>query len=88
MDKRKVATCLRQHLEHRLSSALGCEPHDFKSVKLGWLIHLAFLVHGDQESISGFTTSIRTVVDLLGPDIVWEIEPKPMPEPPEKIVVN
>lgn len=71
MDKKLVAHKLREHLERRLSAALGCQREDFSKTKLGTLLHLSFLVHGDQECLSGFTTCIRGVLDLLGHEIVW-----------------
>jgi len=90
MNKQKVADCLRRHLERRLSTALGCEPEDLKIVKLGGLIHLAFLLHGDQESISGFSTCIRAVLELVGHEIVWADPAKVEDEQPKvtKVVVN
>ena len=71
MDRKLVAQKLREHLERRLSSALGCQREDFSKTKLGTLLHLCFLVHGDQECLSGFTTCIRGVLDLVGHEIVW-----------------
>ena len=89
MDKKLVAHKLRQHLERRLSTALGCQPEDFSKTKLGTLIHLCFLVHGDQECLSGFTTCIRGVLDLLGHEIVWADPEEPEDEQKAtQVVVN
>jgi hypothetical protein len=87
-DKNKIAKNLRCHLERRLSTALGCEPEDLRKTKLGSLIHLSFLVHGDQECLSGFTTCIRAVVDLIGPDILWADPVGPAEEKTAQVVVN
>ena len=66
MDRKLVTRKLQEHLERRLSTALGCQPEDLSKTKLGTLLHLSFLVHGDQECLSGFTTCIRGVLDLVG----------------------
>jgi hypothetical protein len=71
MDKKLVAQNIRRHLERRLSTALGCAAEDLGKLKLGTLIHLSFLFHGDQECISGFSTCIRGVIELIGHEIVW-----------------
>jgi len=90
MNKQKIADNLRRHLERRLSVALGCEPEDLEVLKLGGLIHLAFILHGDQESISGFSTCIRAVLELVGHEIVWADPAKVEDEQPKvtKVVVN
>jgi hypothetical protein len=49
IDKIVVIRNLRMHLERRLSTALGCAPDDLGMLKLGTLIHLSFLLYGDQE---------------------------------------
>jgi len=63
---------------------------DFSKTKLGTLLHLCFLVHGDQECLSGFTTCIRGVLDLVGHEIVWAdpAEPEDEPQKPTQVVVN
>jgi len=71
IDKTVVVRNIRIHLERRLSTAMGCAPEDLRNLKLGTLIHLSFLLHGDQECISGFTSCIRGVIDLVGHELVW-----------------
>jgi len=38
-----------------------------------------------QQTIGGFETTMRALIDTLGHDVVWEITPEPKPEP-EKVV--
>lgn len=71
MNKTRVAEALRRHLERRLAAALRCEPQDFRNHKIGSLINLCFLVHGDGESIGGFYSTMQVVLDLIGSDLTW-----------------
>ena len=71
VDKSRIAEALRRHLERRLAFALKCEPQDFNHIKLGALVNLCFLVHGDGESIGGFYSTMQTVLDLIGSDLTW-----------------
>lgn len=71
MDKTRVAEAIRKHLERRLAAALKCEPQDFRNQKLGSLVHLCFLAHGDGESIGGFFSTIQAVLDLIGSELTW-----------------
>jgi hypothetical protein len=52
------------------------------------LAHFAFLLEGTEQTIGGFETTMRALIDLLGHDVVWETTPEPKPEPVEKVVVN
>lgn len=81
-DRTRVAEALRKHLERRLSAALKCEPGDLHSAKLGTLVHLCFLVHGDGESIGGFYSTMQAVLDLIGNELTWA-QPAVEPEEPE-----
>jgi len=57
-------------------------------MKIGSLAHFAFLLEGTEQTIGGFETTMRALIDLLGHEIVWEIEPESKPESVEKVVVN
>ena len=72
MNKRRViAAALRKHLERRLASQLDCAVEDLRSLKLGTLVHLLFVICGDLESIGGFHTTIHGFIALVG-DVLWE----------------
>ena len=84
-----MAAALRKHLERRLAFALKCEPQDFRNQRIGSLINLCFLVHGDGESIGGFFSTMQAVLDSIGSDLTWqtpEVEEEPKAE--EKEVIN
>ena len=88
MDKKLAAEKIRSRLEKRLASFLGCEPHELPRMKLGTLVHTAFLLWGDGEELGGFLTTMGAVLQLVGHEIVWEnIEPKEAEETP-KVVIN
>jgi len=53
-------------------------------MKIGTLAHFAFLLEGTEQTLGGFETSMRALIDLLGHDIVWEITP----EPEKETVIN
>jgi hypothetical protein len=40
------------------------------------------------QTIGGFETTMRVLLDLLGHEIVWEIEPESEPEREEKMLIN
>jgi len=67
MDKKLAAEKIRARLEKRLASYLGCEPHELPRMKLGTLVHTAFLLWGDGEELGGFHTSMGGVLQLVGP---------------------
>lgn len=71
VDRTRVAEALRRHFERRLAAALKCEPQDFRNHRIGSLINLCFLVHGDGESIGGFYSTMQAVLDLIGNDLTW-----------------
>jgi hypothetical protein len=88
VDKRLAAEKIRTRLEKRLATFLGCEAGDLPRMKLGTLVHTAFLLWGDGEELGGFLTTMGAVLQLVGHEIVWEnIEPKEAEETP-KVVIN
>lgn len=93
MDKLRVADNIRRHLERRIAFLLDCKPEELRQQRLGTLIHLLFMLAGDGEEVSGFRTSIRGVLDLIGHEIVWaqpaEVEDsKEEEKPAEKVVIQ
>lgn len=89
MDKTRVAANIRLHLERRLAATLECDTRDLRHIKIGTLVHLVFLVNGDSESIGGFNTTMRGVLELIGNDLVWQTpEDTSVEETKEKAVVN
>lgn len=88
MDKKLAAEKIRTRLERRLSTFLGCEPHEVPRMKLGTLVHTLFLLWGDSEELGGFHTSMSGVMQILSHEIVWDIEPKAEEAETPKVVVN
>ena len=87
MDKKRAAERIRARLEKRISLALGCQPSELPRLKIGTLAHFAFLLEGTEQTIGGFETSMHALIQTLGHEVVWELEPKPEPEA-ESVVVN
>lgn len=84
-----MAANIRKHLERRLAFALKCEPRDFNHIKLGALVNLCFLVHGDGESIGGFYSTMQAVVDSIGNDLTWAqpvSDEEPVGEKKEEVI--
>jgi len=89
VDKRLAAEKIRARLEKRLSTFLGCELRELPRMKLGTLVHTSFLLWGDGEELGGFHTSMDGVLQLVGREIMWEIEtPKTEEAETPKVVVN
>jgi hypothetical protein len=88
VDKKLAAERIRARLERRIALVLGCQPCELPHMKIGSLAHFAFLLEGTEQTIGGFETTMRALIDLLGHDVVWETTPEPKPEPVEKVVVN
>ncbi len=92
VDKKIAAEKIRARLETRLANFLGCEVGDLPRMKLGTLVHTLFLLLGDSEELGGFHTSMDGVLQLVGREIVWDIEPKTEEAEEEaetpKVVVN
>lgn len=86
MDKKLAAEKIRARLEKRLSTFLACEVGDLPRLKIGTLIHTLFLLLGDTEELGGFHTTMAGVLQILGHEIVWDIEPKETEEMPREVV--
>lgn len=90
-DKKKMAERIREHLERRLCATVGCAPEDLRCFKTGTIAHLLILMIGDAESMPGFSTSLRGLIDLIGQELLWE-KPDDVEEQPQteltKAVVN
>ena len=76
MNKHLAAQKLRQILERRIAQVLECKPQELPQMKLGTLVHFVFLLLGDGETVGGFHSTMMAVLNLLGHEIVWDIEPK------------
>jgi hypothetical protein len=76
MNKHLAAQRLRQTLERRIAQVLECKPNELPRMKLGTLVHFLFLLVGDAETLGGFHTTMAALLNLLGNEIVWDIEPK------------
>jgi len=86
--KKIAAERIRARLEKRLANFLGCEVGDLPRLKLGTLVHTLFLVLGDSEELGGFHTSMDAVLQLVGREIVWDVELKVEETETPKVVVN
>ena len=76
MDNKLAAEKIRARLEKRLATFLGCEKRDLPRMKIGTLIHTIFLLLGDTEELGGFYTSMSGVLQIVGHEVVWDIDPK------------
>jgi hypothetical protein len=88
VDKKIAAERIRARLEKRLANFLGCEVGDLPRFKIGTLVHTLFLLLGDSEELGGFHTSMDGVLQLVGREIVWDIEPKTEEAETPKVVIN
>ena len=88
MDKKLAAEKIRVRLEKRLATFLGCGLQELPRMKLGTLVHTLFLLWGDSEELGGFHTSMDGVLQLVGREIVWDIEPKAEEAETPKVVIN
>jgi hypothetical protein len=92
MDKKLAAEKIRARLENRLVKFLACDVKDLPPLRLGELIHTSFLLWGDGEEMGGFNPTIRTIVEIVGREILWELpKPKETEEtetPKAEIVIN
>lgn len=86
MDKKLVAERIRARLEKRLATFLGCEVGDLPRMKIGTLIHTLFLLLGDSEELGGFHTTMSGILQILGHEIVWDIEPKEVEETASEVI--
>ena len=76
MNKELAAEKIRARLERRVATFLGCEVEDLPRMKIGTLVHTLFLLFGDTEDLGGFSTSMFGVLQILGNETVWDVEPK------------
>jgi hypothetical protein len=88
VDKKLAAEKIRARLERRLATFLACEVGDLPRMKLGTLVHTLFLLLGDSEELGGFHTSMDGVLQLVGREIVWDIEPKAEEAETPTVVIN
>jgi len=89
VDKKLAAEKIRARLEKRLATFLVCEVGDLPRMKIGTLIHTAFLLWGDGEELGGFHSTMSGVLQILSNEIVWDIEtPKTEEAETPKVVVN
>jgi len=86
VDKKLAAGKIRARLERRLATFLGCEVVDLPRMKIGTLIHTSFLLWGDGEELGGFQSTMSGVLQMLGNEIVWDIEQKE--DETAKVVIN
>jgi hypothetical protein len=87
-QKKVAAERIRAHLKIRVSRLLGCEPADLPSMKIGAMAHFLFLLIGDGETMPGFNTALSALKDLIGSDLMWDVEPKTEEVETPKVVVN
>ena len=88
MDKKVAAEKIRARLEKRLAAFLFCEVGDLPRMKLGTLVHTLFLLLGDSEELGGFHTSMDGVLQLVGREMVWDIELKAEEAETPREVIN
>lgn len=86
IDKELAAQKIRRRLEQRLARFFECETADLPRLKLGTLIHALFLLFGDGEEIGGFQASMSSVLQILGHEIVWEVDDEKKESTPPPVV--
>jgi hypothetical protein len=57
-------------------------------MKLGVLVHFAFLLKGNSHELGGFGASMEALLKTLGNDIVWDVQPKAEAETATPEVIN
>jgi len=87
VDKQKAAAAIRALLEKRIARLLHCEPADLPHMKIGSMAHFLFLLIGEAQTMPGFDTAMGTLIQVLGFDLTWDIEPKAEETEP-KVVIN
>jgi hypothetical protein len=88
VDKKLAAEKIRARLEKRLANFLGCEVGDLPRIRLGELIHLAFAIWGEEETLGGFHATFSAVGRLVSREILWDLEPKSEEAETPKVMVN
>jgi hypothetical protein len=86
----KAAEKIRARLEKRLANFLGSDAVDLPRLKLGELLHLSFAIWGEEETIGGFHATFSAVSQLVGREIMWDLEGAKVEEAesPKVVVVN
>jgi hypothetical protein len=89
VDKKLAAERIRARLERRIAAFLGCEVGDLPRMKIGTLVHTSFLLWGDSEELGGFHSTMAGVLQILGAELVWDVEAKVEEvETPKAVLVN
>jgi hypothetical protein len=88
VDKKLAADKIRAMLEKRIAETLGCQPSELPYMRLGVLVHFAFLFKRNSHELGGFGASMEAVLKTLGNDIVWNVEPKTEAETAKPEVIN
>ena len=73
LNKKLTAEKIRTLLEARVARLLGCQPQDLPLTKIGSMAHFLFLVIGDSEVMPGFNTALSALKDLIGFDLMWDV---------------
>jgi hypothetical protein len=89
MDKQKAADRIRTILKARIARILGCEASELPEMKIGSMAHFLFLTQGDGECMGGFNTTMSALNQLIGFNLLWDVEPKDEKEESEtKVIIN
>jgi hypothetical protein len=88
VDKQKASARIRALLEQRICRLLGCEPCELPHMKIGSMAHFLFLLAGDAQTMPGFDTAMGALLQVLGFNLTWDVEPKEETETPTPQVVN
>jgi hypothetical protein len=84
----KAAEKIQARLKQRLANFLGCDVGDLPHMRIGTLAHTFFLLFGDTQELGGFSTTMTGMIQILGNDLVWDVEPKAEEAETPKVVVN
>jgi hypothetical protein len=76
VDKKLAAEKTRALLRGRIARLLGCTTQELPHMKISTMAHFLFAVIGDSETMGGFNTTLNALVDLLGFELLWDIEPE------------
>lgn len=88
ITKKLAAEKIRARLERRLANLLECEVGDLPKMKIGTMSHALFLLEGDSETMGGFHTTMGWLNQILGHEVVWDIEPKSEETETPTVIVN
>jgi hypothetical protein len=89
VDKKLAAEKIRALLEGRIARLLGCDLGDLHSMKIGSMAHFLFLLIGDSEVMPGFNTAMTALRDLIGFELMWNLEKEAAnAEAAPKVVIN